>query len=139
MGKINESEFGTGKGWEEKIWLKFLEDIGNAGHSHKTIKFLNSILTANEKKLISKRLAALALIRSGKSYKEVGRILWISPSTVSGLKKSIYSVYKSNRSRATDSKCGNKKKIKEIPPSTILDYWASLPLPSKTYHKHNRK
>ncbi|MDP3948705.1 MAG: Trp family transcriptional regulator [bacterium] len=132
MRKINRPNTGIEKGLEENIWRKFLENVENAGHKHETAKFLDSILTANEKKLISKRLAALALIKSEKSYREIGRILWISPSTVSGLKKSIRGIYQSNRYRATKSKNEKRKSMGGIPASTILDYWANLSLPSRT-------
>lgn len=134
MDKIGGSEFVNGKGWEEKIWKKFLEDIEDAGHDHKTAKFLDNILTTSEKKIISKRLAALVLIKSGKSYRDIGKMLWISPATVSALKKSVCgeSYYQSSRFYAEKSKSEKAKKIKKVPSPTILDYWANLPLPSKT-------
>ncbi len=139
MGKDNYSEPIAEKGWEEKIWKKFLEDVENAEHKHKAAQFLDGILTASEKKFISKRLAALSLIKSGKSYTEIGKILWISPSTVSGLKKSIFDAsYQSNRDRSANGKNERSKKIQELPSSTILDYWANLPLPSKTIKKRRR-
>ena len=132
MRKYKRSEIGINKGLEENVWLNFLENVENAGHKHKTAKFLDSILTVNEKKLISKRLVALALIKSGESYREIGRELWISPSTVSGIKKSIDGAYQSSRYRAMRGKNEKIKRTRGIPESTILDYWAGLPFPSKT-------
>ncbi|HUX35603.1 MAG TPA: Trp family transcriptional regulator [Candidatus Paceibacterota bacterium] len=132
MGKINE--FKAGEEWEKKIWHKFLENVENSKGDRKISWFLDNILTENEKKFISKRLAALSLIESGKSYKEIGRILWISPCTISAIKKVAKrtSGYFSNREYRIKNK--NKKNINSIksPPYTILNYWADLPLPSKS-------
>ena len=132
MGKINRTRTGVERGLEEDVWRKFLENIESAERKYETARFLDSILTANEKKFISKRLAALSLIKSGRSYKEIGRILRVSPSTVSGIKKSVDGAYQSNRYRAMLGKNEKIKRTKRIPASTILDYWANLPLPSKT-------
>ncbi len=139
-GKIKIMGFEHGKGWEEKIWQNFLENIESSGYKHKTAEFLDDILSPNEKKIIAKRLAALSLIESGKSYKEIGKILWISPSTISALRKTILEAkkYRSSRYYSAMSRSDKGKKIPGLPPSTILDYWASLSLPSKT-RKGRRK
>ncbi len=140
MKKIDGFE--SGKGWEEKIWRGFLENVENANHKYKTEAFLDNILTKSEKRFISKRLAALSLIRAGKSYKEIGRILWISPCTISALKKIVNETtnYQSNREYSVKKRNEKSERRRKIPPSTILDYWANLPLPSKTgYLKHNHK
>ena len=85
--------------------------------------------------LISKRLATVALIKGGKSYREIGKILWISPGTVSAIKKSIYlpANYKSSRYYCGRNKSEKIKRMKGIPPETIFDYWARLPIPKKSY------
>jgi len=74
------------KNLENYFWLKLCENIEKSS-SKGTIKVLNSLLSMSEKGMIAKRLAAVSLIRSGKSYREIGRILWMSPSTVSAIKK----------------------------------------------------
>lgn len=121
------------KEWEGAIWPGFLEDIKRADSKKKIARLLDNILSSNEKKLISKRLAALTLIRAGASYKEIGRILWISPSTVSALKKSIHKAaqYQSNRYYAGRSKDEKRKNMKSLPSQTIFDYWLNFPIPKK--------
>jgi transposase len=39
--------------------------------------------------MMVKRAAAISLIKEGKKYREIGKILWISPSAISSIKKSI--------------------------------------------------
>jgi len=128
------SKFKSRKKWEEGIWQKFLENIEKADSKRQITKLLDNLLSINEKKLVSKRLAALALIRAGKTYKEIGEILWISPSTVSALKKSVHKAtnYQSNRYYAGKSRNEKRKNMKGLPPQTILDYWLNFPLPKKT-------
>ncbi|MEK7212530.1 MAG: Trp family transcriptional regulator [Patescibacteria group bacterium] len=126
------SKFKSRKEWEGALWQKFLEDIRKT-ESRKTAIFLDSILSENEKGLISRRLAAMALIKTGKTYREVGEILWISPSTISAIKKSASDRlnYKSSRYYAGQSKNEKRKNMKGLPAETIFDYWLNLPFPKK--------
>ncbi|MEK7547052.1 MAG: Trp family transcriptional regulator [Patescibacteria group bacterium] len=135
MNKISEFEPGRGlTRWEENVWSKFLDNIEKASSKKEIAELLDNLLSSNEKILISKRLAAMALIKNGKSYREIGKILWISPGTVSALKKSVYLAanYKSNRYYAGKNRNEKIKRIKEIPPQTIFDYWINFPIPKKT-------
>ncbi len=119
--------------WEADIWTKFLKKIEEANLKKEIAELLDNLLSSNEKILISKRLAAIVLIKEGKSYKEIGKILWISPGTVSAIKKSVYlsANYKSNRYYSGINKKEKIKRMKGIPPETIFDYWARLPIPKK--------
>ncbi len=127
------SEFKSRKKWEENIWQRFLENIDKAVSKSEIIKLLDNLLSPNEKKLISKRLAAMALIKAGATYMEAGRILWISPSTISALKKSVYKAakYQSNRYYTEKSRSEKRKNMKGLPAQTIFDYWLNFPLPKK--------
>ena len=109
--------------------------IEKANSKKEIAELLDNLLSYNEKILISKRLAAVALIKDGKSYREIGKILWISPGTVSAIKKSIYLPvsYKSSRYYYGRNKSEKIKRMKGIPPETIFDYWARLPIPKKSY------
>jgi len=133
---VKISEFKSRKEWENFLWLKFLEKAEKA-KSEKQLKiFLDNLLSANEKKLIIKRLTALAMLKAGKSYKKIEEALWISPSTISALKKSLekQSGYQSNRCYAEKNKDEKIEKHKKgLPPQkTILDYWLNFPFPTKT-------
>lgn len=112
------------------LWLKFLENVKNS-KPETTAKIFNSLLSVDEKEVIAKRLAAINLIREGKSYKEIGKILWMSPSTISAIKKSIIDAagYQSGDFYANQSKKEKERKIKPLPERTIFDYWANFPFP----------
>ena len=119
--------------WEMNIWSKFLDNIEKVASRKEIAELLGNLLSSNEKILISKRLAAVALIKDGKSYREIGKILWISPGTVSAIKKSVYLLanYKSSRYYSGINKKEKIKRMRGIPPETIFDYWARLPIPKK--------
>jgi len=118
------------KNLENYFWLKFCENVEKSS-SERTARILSSLLSVDEKEAIMKRLAAVNLIRAGKSYKEIGKILWMSPSTVSAVKKSMAKAtgYKSGDFYASQSKKEKEKKIKPLPERTIFDYWADFPFP----------
>lgn len=76
------SKFKSRKEWEKFIWGKFLKSIKDIDSNKGLGKLLDSVLSENEKRLIIKRMVAISLIRQGKTYKEIGEILWISPETI---------------------------------------------------------
>ncbi len=124
------SQFKSRKEWEESVWNIFLENIEKSENRKQMKEFLNNLLTAKEKKFLVKRLIAIALIKEGKTYREIGEILWISPSTISAIKKSINnrSIYQSSRNfnKKINS---NKKRMKGVSESTIIDYLINFPFP----------
>lgn len=128
------SKLKSRKEWEDFVWSKFLENAERARSEKQLKNFLDNLLSANEKKLIIKRLTALAMTKAGKTYKEIEEILWISPSTISALKKSFEkrSGYQSSRYYAEKNKNEKRKHIKGLPAQkTILDYWLNFPFPTK--------
>lgn len=67
----------------ELVWEKLLESIKNP-----ELKILlNTLLSRYEKDIITNRLIAVSLIKQGKTYKEIGKELWLSPSTIRSLKR----------------------------------------------------
>lgn len=73
--------------WQDFLWKRFLEQFSDK----KSRKAVNSIFSIYEKSLITKRLAALALIRDGVGTKDISRLLWLSRTTISALKKNYFS------------------------------------------------
>lgn len=120
---------------EIDMWSKFLDNIEKANSKKEIAGLLDNLLSSSKKILISKRLSAKVLIKGGKFHREIGKILWISPGTVSAIKKSIYlpANYKSSRYYCGRNKSEKIKRMKGIPPETIFDYWARLPIPKKSY------
>lgn len=128
------SQFKSREEWENFIWKKFLEKAQQVDSRKHLKEFLNNILSASEKKLIVKRLVAVALLKERKTYREIGKILWISPGTLSAIKKSLWqnAEYQSERHYNKKSSDEKRKKIKGLPPRTIFDYWLNFPFPTKT-------
>lgn len=75
--------------WSEKLWVGLISKIHQAKSEREIQSLLEKLLSEDEKSMILKRLAVIALIRSGKSYKEISEILWLSPNTVSTIKKNL--------------------------------------------------
>ncbi len=61
----------------------FLQTIANLVTKQEVLEFFNEFLTANEKIMFSKRLAAGLLIAEGYDYKEIRDLLKISTATIS--------------------------------------------------------
>ncbi len=100
--------------WRDFLWSRFLEKLTKTRTIKDASEIMNSLFSEYEKKVVTKRLAALALIKSGRGVREIGRVLWMSTSTINALKKSLFSgqkIYQSQRSFKT---------VKKITPSRIL-------------------
>jgi|SRR3989344_1897722 len=85
------------KEWVECIWQEFLKSLLKAQSAKHLKNTLENIISAKEKKYIINRLIAISLIAQGKTYREIGEILWLSPNTISAIKKSFLgkSIYRS--------------------------------------------
>ncbi len=79
------SKFASRKEWSEYVWHELLHRLGNS----KTSAILNSLLSSYEKHILVNRLAALALIKQGKTYQEISNELWLSSTTIRSLKKML--------------------------------------------------
>jgi len=84
--------------WEVACWQKILESK----------EILNMFITSYERHNLVMRVAVLSDLASGKSYLEIGRELFISPQTISGIKKTVGE--KTYRSYLNRSKNERKKK-----------------------------
>ena len=100
----------TSKNLEKLIWDELLQEFNKAKSLKAIDRLFNILTTAQERETIARRLATFSLIRKGLSYKEISRRLWISPLTISTIKKSILNNngYKSYYW----SKIGNLKELK---------------------------
>lgn len=118
---------------ENHLWREFLKSLQASKSAGELGLILDRLLTVSEKSRIAKRWAALVLLKEGKSYKEIGRILWTGPQKISALKKSLCgdSVYRSGRYWEELSNGEKKKRIKALPPQNQLDYWLNFPWPTK--------
>lgn len=93
------SNYSSRVAWEAACWKKLAASQG----------LLRLLITAHERHDLVMRAAALDRILSGKSYREIGDELWLSPQTVSGIKKAFRE--NNYRSYLERSKTERKKRI----------------------------
>jgi len=90
------------KEWEEACWQKLLRSKG----------WLNRIITPYERRNLVLRATAVDRFHTGASYKDIGRELWLSPQTISTIKKGMSE--KRYRSYAERGKTERKKKVYSV-------------------------
>lgn len=85
--------------WEDACWRKISvsKDL------------LELLATSYERHNLIMRAAVIDALASGKTYRQIGNELWLSPQTISGIKKAL--VEKNYRSYLERSKKERKKKI----------------------------
>jgi len=84
----------------EDLWNELINKITASNSKKEVKKILEGLVSDYEKKIILRRLGVLAFARSGKSYRETSEALWLSPNTISTIRKNILSnknSYKSYR------------------------------------------
>ena len=86
---LSSSEYETREAWKKAVWMRVAECLASAESSEDIDEFLSMVMTKNERDQIVNRFAAIALLRDGKSYREIGELLWLSPQTISAIKKSF--------------------------------------------------
>ena len=93
------SRYSLRKEWENACWQKLLKS-GN---------LLPLLATPNERHNLIMRAAAMERINSGEKYRQIAEELWLSPQTISSIKKAVSeNSYKSYRERG---KTERKKKV----------------------------
>lgn len=98
--------------WQDFLWNKFLEQFPGA----QSKDAVNSIFSVYEKRLITRRLAAIALLKEGRGSSEIGRILWLSRATISALKKSFFNRSGNYIGRTKSKKIDRRVKEVSTPP-----------------------
>src|SRR3989344_4019267 len=83
------NKFNSRREWEKYIWSILIKEIIKADSIKEIEKVLDLLLTAHEKKQMIKRASAISLLKQGKSYSEIGEVLWLSPTTISAIRKSL--------------------------------------------------
>ncbi|MDP3729678.1 MAG: Trp family transcriptional regulator [bacterium] len=128
----NVKEFNTRKDWVNFMWSKIVADIKNPQCAH----MLNTLISAYEKEIIVNRLAALTLIKQGKSYKQIGEELWLSPTTIRSLKRVVednfnkeyksYNTLQKLRRDTENRKRMPKNSVETLPFIDWIAYYASV-------------
>ena len=127
MKKINE--IGSREDWFNYAWSKIINDVKSSTLSI----VLDSLLTSYEKQIIVNRVAALILIKEGKTYKQIGEELWLSPTTIRSLKKMLegsaenkYTSYRFSKNKLNSKKEIVKANIHDTSFIDWVDYCASV-------------
>ena len=94
------TEFEARDTWRQAAWNLLMQELSGLKNPHEIKKLLALFVTPLEQKRIVHRMVALVRLQQGKSYREIGRETWVSPETISALKKSFQEKqYRSRRSR----------------------------------------
>ncbi len=73
---------------EKEIWQSVIEKIYGTKSKEEIEGLLTSLITFQEREHIARRLAVRSLLAQGMSYTKIGALLWVSPLTISAIKKS---------------------------------------------------
>ena len=121
-----------------------IEGLAKMTSSEEIEQSLNMLLTAYEKKQIINRAVATSLLRQGKSYKEIEEMLWLSPITISAIRKSIktqkeyVSGYMRSKKHEKKQKPLTKEELGQLRFSSWIDAFFTLPAPPLPHPRLNR-
>jgi|SRR3989344_7109226 len=77
------------EGWMEELWDGLINKLVVSCSHAEIKKILECLMSVHEKKVILRRLGVMAFARTGKSYRETSEALWLSPNTISTIRKNI--------------------------------------------------
>lgn len=106
--KIKKSdEFKSRKEWELFLWEELVNKLHKSESEKQLSQKLQQLFSEYERSLAIKRLTALILINEGLSYAKIGELLWMSPSTISVIRKNYLGNFKSYHGRSKSAKNPN--------------------------------
>lgn len=131
----SDKKFNSKKEWEAHVWSKLVNGFVETNSAQEVAGALDMLLTAHEKKQMINRASAISLLKQGMSYSEIGKILWLSPTTISAIKKSIreqagyISRYARNKKSEIKQKPLTKEEWKQLKFSLWMESFFTLPYP----------
>ena len=103
------AKFGSRIQREEMAWRALVRRIAEIKSLPELSRMLALYISRPERRKIVRRALAYALLSEGKSYRAIGEELWLSPQSISAIKKSFRErQYRSRRAR------GGKKRVYTI-------------------------
>ncbi len=69
-----------------EAWVKFQNTMQGRKSREEFVGELRKVLTESEIAMLEKRLAISILLKQGKSYREIGRMIDVTPQTISYIK-----------------------------------------------------
>lgn len=132
MQVSNIDKFKSRKEWSDNAWRQLLKDIKHPALSAS----LDSLLSSYEKNIIINRFAAVALIKDGRTYREIGRELWLSPNTIRSLKRVLenhsardyksYRLFKNDRTTVAEKREAKQGLLESSEFVNWVDYCISV-------------
>ncbi len=132
MEKIKPLDnFSSRQKWRDYLWKELVRKFSELNSASQSEIFLNKLLTKKEKDVLIKRLMIMVLIQKGKSYSEISEMLWLSPNTISAIKKGLKnSEYKSYfeilKNKKINNKTPDKKQEKLLSAFSTESFWEFL-------------
>ena len=128
------SQFKSREEWEICVWEKLTADFAKVDSGERMRKLLTTLVTSHEKKNIINRAATLSLLKQRKSYREIGELLWLSPQTISAIRKSMAqsgyaSHYMRNKKHEKKQKPLTKKEIEKLIFNAKVEAFFTFPPP----------
>ena len=129
------NKFKSRKEWEARVWSKLIEGFTKINSPQEMEKALNLLLTSHEKTQMIKRASTVSLLKQGKSYREIGELLWLSPTTVNAIRKSLrmkkgyISNYMHNKKPEKRQKPLTKKELDQLLFTLWVESLFTLPPP----------
>ncbi|OGY64070.1 MAG: hypothetical protein A3I89_02235 [Candidatus Harrisonbacteria bacterium RIFCSPLOWO2_02_FULL_41_11] len=139
------NNFKSRKEWETQVWSKLIEGFTEINSAQKMEKSLNLLLTSHEKTQMIKRASAISLLKQGKSYRQIGELLWLSPTTINAIRKSLrlkkgyISDYMHNKKPEKKQKRLTKKELEQLLFTIWVDSLFTLPMPPIRHPKLMRQ
>jgi len=126
-------KFKSRKEWENYAWKMITSGLANSVSSENIEQSLAILVTAYEKEQMIKRAAAVSFLKQGKSYREIGDLLWLSHPTISSIKKSITAKegYVSYYERSRANKKRDKQEKSNSQFSSLLEAFFEVPPPPR--------
>lgn len=84
MVRVNKTQFP--EKLREELWGKFSSELKNSPSSEALLRKLRIVLTHAEITMLEKRLAIPILLEQGRSYREIGRMIDVSSTTINSIK-----------------------------------------------------
>ena len=136
--------FKSRKEWETHVWKKVIEGLGKTNSFKEVEQSLNMLLTSYEKKQIINRAVAISLLRQGRSYSQIGEMLWLSPTTINAIRKSMraqsgyVSHYTRNKKPEKKQKPLSKEELDQLLFSAKVEAFFTLPPPPLPHPRLSR-
>ncbi|MEK7640472.1 MAG: Trp family transcriptional regulator [Patescibacteria group bacterium] len=81
--------FSSRREWEEFLWGGIVEKLLRSNSAAEIKKMLGLMISPKEREFILKRITVPLLLADGLTYSQISELLWLSPTTISTIKKNL--------------------------------------------------